>query len=185
MLYGPDGKPLPPRPTEKQKTPLVAVLVALGIYAACGWIYFNKPKPPITATSVATEPTASYLPYTEYRDIPKEWPQFVFASCGLYRVKYTSAEELMRHGALAQTSMETRTIWLRFDASNAEQQEDLLHELLHVALYCRGGMDSNLESHGVEEEFVNPSSKGLIRILQDNPDVAKWIETKTPLKEKK
>lgn len=58
----------------------------------------------------------------------------------------------------------------------SELRDTILHELFHALRYTQG------REYGgeVEEDFVRSLATGLIGVLQDNPEFAKWLISITP-----
>lgn len=54
--------------------------------------------------------------------------------------------------------------------------DTLVHEVFHAILWRQG----REENAATEERFVRALATGLIAVLQDNPDFAKWLCSKHP-----
>lgn len=50
-------------------------------------------------------------------------------------------------------------------------RDTILHETMHAILHQQG----QRSSYKLEESFVRPLATGLITVLQDNPELAKWL----------
>ncbi len=70
------------------------------------------------------------------------------------------------------------TIYIESGHAEIEEADTVLHEVLHAICYT---MKIDLEPD-VEEKVVATLATGLIGVLQDNPEFAKWlIKNKNPL----
>jgi hypothetical protein len=94
---------------------------------------------------------------------------------GSWTIWYTTKERLETLGCEAYTSMERRTIYMPTDASLAERQSYLFHEIDHIAVFIGGGMETRLAYLGPEEELIDPSAPKLLDILRRNPRMAEWL----------
>jgi hypothetical protein len=72
-------------------------------------------------------------------------------------------------GVLADTNCNAKR--LRFIIHGPNKQTSMMHELLHVATGCK----DNLEVHS----WIYEASPTLLKLLQENPDLVKYLTTKT------
>lgn len=52
-----------------------------------------------------------------------------------------------------------------------DEKDTVLHEVFHALLYCQG----REQGGKVEETYVRALATGLVAVLQDNPEFAKWL----------
>jgi hypothetical protein len=57
------------------------------------------------------------------------------------------------------------------DLPASEEADTVLHEILHAILFQM----AVLLPPDVEEQFVRSAATGLYAVLQDNPQLAKWL----------
>ncbi|MBY4728630.1 MULTISPECIES: hypothetical protein [Burkholderia] len=96
-------------------------------------------------------------------------PQRVRVLGKRYDITYLPEEQLPDVYGLCHRG--EQRIDIRESLPEREEVDTVLHEILHAILY---GMGVQL-SEAVEEKFVLATASGLISVLQDNPQFAKWL----------
>lgn len=92
-----------------------------------------------------------------------------------YVIKWTTAKALLEESALASTDIEGRVIWLTPERGES-LRDDVVHELLHCAKDLgTGGSRFRGVWSSQEENDVEGYSAGFLSIIQDNPELMRWI----------
>jgi len=86
-----------------------------------------------------------------------------------YDISYLPEEQLPDVYGLCHRG--EQRIDIRDGLPECEEADTVLHELLHAVLY---GMGVQLPE-ATEEKFVLAAASGLIGVLQDNPQFARWL----------
>lgn len=86
-----------------------------------------------------------------------------------YDISYVAPEQLPDAYGLCHRG--EQRIEIRDGLPDGEEADTVLHEILHAILH---GMGVQL-SEAMEEKFVLASASGLLGVLQDNPQFAKWL----------
>lgn len=89
-----------------------------------------------------------------------------------WSVEYPAALE---DGAAGSCTYEAAELAARKDLVEFEKRDAVLHESMHAILYMQGHTSYG---NAQEERFVRSLSTGLIGVLQDNPEFAKWLIAK-------
>ena len=102
-------------------------------------------------------------------------PLRIICGAHIFRVVYASHDWMMRkkQPAYAMSQMDKELIILDRQRTAVEVREDVLHELMHIALWEAGGKLSGLATE--EESFIKPAAPSLRDILADNPQLVKWL----------
>lgn len=66
------------------------------------------------------------------------------------------------------------TISVSTDQDAFSIKDTMLHEIMHAILHQQGYS----HPYKLEESFVRPLATGIITVLQDNPQLAKWLISK-------
>lgn len=96
-------------------------------------------------------------------------PQRVRVLGKRYDIKYLPVDQLPEVYGLCHKG--DQRIEIRDGLPDGEEVDTVLHEVLHAILH---GMGVQL-SEAVEEKFVLATASGLVGVLQDNPQFAKWL----------
>jgi hypothetical protein len=102
-------------------------------------------------------------------------PLKIICGAHIFRVVYASHDWMIRkkNPAYASSIMEKELIVLDRQRNSIEVREDVLHELMHIALWEAGGKDINAPNE--EEAYVKAAAPTLRDILADNPLLVKWL----------
>jgi hypothetical protein len=97
--------------------------------------------------------------------------------CGshTFNVVYAPHEWMQRTNKFAESDMKSRLIVLDRQRNPIEVREDVLHELMHIALWEAGGEMRQLEND--EDRVIKPVAPILRDYLIDNPELTKWLLT--------
>lgn len=86
-----------------------------------------------------------------------------------FAIKYLNEEDMPEYFGLCHTMRQL--IQIREGQTPIEEADTVLHEVLHgIARHAGLGMDEEME-----EQAVGCLATGLIGVLQDNPEFAKWL----------
>jgi hypothetical protein len=86
-----------------------------------------------------------------------------------YDIKYLPTEQLPDVYGLCHKG--DQRIEVRDGLPDGEEVDTVLHEVLHAILH---GMGVQLPE-ATEEKFVLATASGLVGVLQDNPQFARWL----------
>jgi hypothetical protein len=147
--------------------------------------YFRASTSPLSVT-----PYVAFSPYnnntagsasvadetTEEVPAPKDHPPLqIICGAHIFRVVYAPHDWLIRKRkpAYAMTEMDKELIILDRQRDAIQVREDVLHELIHIAIWESGGKSPVMPSE--EESYVKPIAPPLRDILADNPKLVVWL----------
>lgn len=114
-------------------------------------------------------------------------PKSVRIGPHVYKILYSQKSWRKYLGKTAEKQYAGKTHTLRnrifinaFSMSLSQQQETLLHEILHAVLAVTGWTDDEYgwptESRDlIEEHLIRQVAPIFLQILQDNPDLVEWL----------
>lgn len=93
----------------------------------------------------------------------------------VFKVRYCPASAMP--DAMGLCHFDKSLLEIRTGQSPLDLRDTLLHELLHALRFTQG------REYGgeVEEDYVRSIATGLVGVLQDNPEFAKWLIFSPPL----
>lgn len=83
--------------------------------------------------------------------------------------KFAESEKALGLCRYKEARLEIATGQTQFDT-----KDTVLHEILH-AILSKQGHSGRCFENALEEKYVNPIATGVIGILQDNPELARWL----------
>jgi hypothetical protein len=107
---------------------------------------------------------------------PRDHPPLrILIGDGVYSVVYAPHDWLQANHAYAMSDPDQHLIILDRHRNAFEVRQDLVHELLHIALRTGGGKRSYGDVVPDEEKFIQPMADPLLNSLTDNPELVKWL----------
>jgi hypothetical protein len=96
-------------------------------------------------------------------------PQSVRVLGKTHSINYKPTDEMQNAYGLHWPGRQR--IDIQVDLPASEEADTVLHEILHAILFQM----AVLLPPDVEEQFVRSAATGLYAVLQDNPQLAKWL----------
>jgi hypothetical protein len=103
-------------------------------------------------------------------------PEKIQVGQSVYQIMYAEHTWLSHCNALALTDLEHNYIVLDRTRGLQGVREDVLHELMHIALIENGGRKPRTYNNP-DDDFIKPTAPALRDILIDNPSLVKWLLT--------
>lgn len=88
-----------------------------------------------------------------------------------YCVEYLPTTSMTDHTLLGLCDNIEQTISVKEGLTNIEEADTILHEVMHAIFFT---MKIDLDED-IEEKVISALSTGLIGVLQDNKEFAKWL----------
>jgi hypothetical protein len=83
--------------------------------------------------------------------------------------KFTDADKAVGLCIYKESRLEIATGQTPFN-----ERDTVLHEIMHGIL-VKQGHTGKCFANSTEERYVNPLASGVIGVLQDNPELARWL----------
>ena len=82
---------------------------------------------------------------------------------------------LAKEKALGTCDYKKSLIEIATGQTPVNTRDTVLHEIMHGILVKQGHVGSCFDNDSTEERYVNALATGVIGVLQDNPDLARWL----------